>query len=58
MPHGYSKDHRPDLKQFVISLVMSNNSDNLPVFYRRRKNRWRTRYGIPPIMSFTTRKTH
>jgi len=24
-----SKDHRPDLKQFVISLVMS---DNLPVF--------------------------
>ena len=27
--HGYSKDHRPDLKQFVISLVMS---DSLPVF--------------------------
>ena len=27
--HGYSKDHRADLKQFVISLVMS---DNLPVF--------------------------
>ena len=27
--HGYSRDHRPDLKQFVISLVMS---DNLPVF--------------------------
>jgi len=27
--HDYSKDHRPDLKQFVISLVMS---DNLPVF--------------------------
>ena len=25
--HGYSRDHRPDLKQF--SLVMS---DNLPVF--------------------------
>ena len=22
--HGYSKDRRPDLKQFVISLVMSN----------------------------------
>ena len=29
MPHGYSRDHRPDLKQFVVSLVMS---DNLPVF--------------------------
>ena len=29
--HGYSKDHRPDLKQFVISLVMS---DSLPVFIR------------------------
>ena len=27
--HGHSKDHRPDLKQFVISLVMS---DSLPVF--------------------------
>ncbi len=27
--HGFSKDHRPDLKQFVISLVMS---DDLPVF--------------------------
>ena len=27
--HGYSMDHRPDLKQFVISLVMS---DSLPVF--------------------------
>ncbi|KAF5431191.1 Transposase [Candidatus Methanophagaceae archaeon] len=27
--HGYSKDRRPDLKQFVISLVMS---DSLPVF--------------------------
>ncbi len=27
--HGYSKDGRPDLKQFVISLVMS---DDLPVF--------------------------
>ena len=27
--HGYSKDHRPDLKQF--SMVMS---DNLPVFIR------------------------
>ena len=26
---GFSKDHRPDLKQFVISLVMS---DDLPVF--------------------------
>jgi len=29
--HGYSRDHRPDLKQFVISLVMS---DNLPFLYR------------------------
>ena len=28
---GYSKDGRPDLKQFVISLVMS---DDLPVFIR------------------------
>jgi len=27
--HGYSKDRRPDLKQFNISLVMS---DSLPVF--------------------------
>ncbi|RJS70299.1 IS1634 family transposase [Methanophagales archaeon] len=27
--HGFSKDHRPDLKQFVVSLVMS---DSLPVF--------------------------
>jgi transposase len=27
--HGHSKDHRPDLKQFVVSLVMS---DSLPVF--------------------------
>jgi transposase len=27
----YSKDGRPDLKQFVISLVMS---DSLPVFIR------------------------
>lgn len=27
--HGFSKDGRPDLKQFVISLVMS---DSLPVF--------------------------
>jgi len=27
--YGFSKDHRPDLKQFVISLVMS---DDLPVF--------------------------
>ena len=29
--HGFSKDGRPDLKQFVASLVMS---DSLPVFYR------------------------
>jgi len=29
--HGFSKDHRPDLKQFVVSLVMS---DSLPVFIR------------------------
>ncbi|MDI6886251.1 MAG: IS1634 family transposase, partial [archaeon] len=27
--HGYSKDGRPDLKQFVISLIMD---DDLPVF--------------------------
>lgn len=27
--HGFSKNHRPDLKQFVVSLVMS---DDLPVF--------------------------
>jgi len=29
--HGFSKDGRPDLKQFVISLVMS---DSLPVFIK------------------------
>jgi transposase len=27
--HGFSKEGRPDLKQFVVSLVMSNS---LPVF--------------------------
>ena len=27
--HGYSKDHRPDLKQFVISLIVSKG---LPIF--------------------------
>jgi transposase len=42
--HGFSKDGRPDLKQFVLSLVMS---DSLPVFikafeaeYGGVKQRW------------------
>jgi len=58
MPHGYSKDHRPDgnLEESVYERV--ENAGEGDKEGRSRKNRWRTRYGISSIMSFTTRKTH
>jgi len=31
--HGFSKDHRPDLKQFVVSLVMSDSVRQFARFY-------------------------
>jgi transposase len=30
--HGYSRDHRPDLKQFIIELVSSGDGD-IPIFF-------------------------
>jgi len=29
--HGYSRDHRPDLKQFIIDLIVSGDGD-IPLF--------------------------
>ena len=29
--HGYSKDHRPDLKQFILNLIVSGDGD-VPIF--------------------------
>ena len=29
---GYSRDHRPELKQFVIDLICSNDGD-LPLYF-------------------------
>ncbi len=31
--HGYSRDHRPDLKQFIIELISSADGD-VPVFFK------------------------
>ena len=31
--HGYSRDHRPDLKQFIIDLIVSGDGD-VPLFIR------------------------
>ncbi|MGB3642173.1 MAG: IS1634 family transposase [Rivularia sp. (in: cyanobacteria)] len=30
--HGYSRDHRPDLKQFIIELISSGDGD-IPIFF-------------------------
>src|SRR5918994_5487354 len=32
-PHGYSRDHRPDLKQFVVDL-MCTGEGGIPLFLR------------------------
>ena len=29
--HGYSRDHRPDLKQFIVDLIVTGDG-NIPVF--------------------------
>ncbi len=29
--HGYSRDHRPDLKQFILDLIVTGDG-NIPVF--------------------------
>ncbi|BDI18104.1 IS4 family transposase [Nostoc cf. commune SO-36] len=31
--HGYSRDHRPDLKQFIIDLISSSDGD-IPIFLK------------------------
>ncbi len=31
--YGYSRDHRPDLKQCIINLIVSNDGD-IPLFFR------------------------
>ena len=31
--HGYSRDHRPDLKQFIIDLIVSGDGD-VPIYLR------------------------
>jgi transposase len=31
--HGYSRDHRPDLKQFILDLIVSGDGD-IPLFLR------------------------
>ncbi len=31
--HGYSRDHRPDLKQFIIELISSADGD-IPIFFK------------------------
>lgn len=31
--HGYSRDHRPDLKQFIIDLIVSGDGD-IPIYLR------------------------
>lgn len=31
--HGYSRDHRPDLKQFIIDLICSGDGD-IPIFFK------------------------
>ena len=30
--YGYSRDHRPDLKQFIIDLICSGDGD-VPLFF-------------------------
>ena len=30
--YGYSRDHRPDLKQFIIDLICSGDGD-IPIFF-------------------------
>ncbi|MEH2328964.1 MAG: hypothetical protein V7K37_07755 [Nostoc sp.] len=31
--YGYSRDHRPDLKQFLIELICSGDGD-IPIFFK------------------------
>lgn len=31
--YGYSRDHRPDLKQFIIELICSSDGD-IPIFLK------------------------
>ncbi len=31
IPYGYSRDHRPDLKQFIVDLISSRDG-NVPLF--------------------------
>lgn len=31
--YGYSRDHRPDLKQFIINLICSGDGD-IPIYFK------------------------
>jgi transposase len=31
IPHGYSKDHRPDFKQVVLELMVSQDGGGFPL---------------------------
>lgn len=31
--YGYSRDHRPDLKQFIVDLICSGDGD-IPIFFK------------------------
>src|SRR5215218_1745448 len=34
LTHGYSRDHRPDLKQFVVDLMCAGGEGGVPLFFR------------------------
>ena len=34
--HGYSRDHRPDLKQFILNMIVSGDGD-IPIFGGNRR---------------------
>ena len=34
LTHGYSRDHRPDLKQFVVHLMCAGGEGGVPLYFR------------------------
>ena len=48
--YGYSRDHRPDLKQFIIDLICSGDGD-VPLFFKVANGNQTDSAVLGPILS-------
>ncbi|MEM9924393.1 MAG: IS1634 family transposase [Cyanobacteria bacterium P01_D01_bin.50] len=48
--YGYSRDHRPDLKQFIIELISSRDGD-IPIFFEAASGNKSDSSNFPKIFS-------